>query len=116
MLDPENFHRVQAVHWKKLPFWVFIPLALAFAGSIALIWYHPTASPTWAIWGNFLCQTASHFLTAFTWGPWKAKLSQDPAGGESPYLGEILRTHWIRTVLIIGYGAILLVWSIQVVR
>lgn len=45
VLDPENFHRMQAAHWRKLPYWVFAPLALALAGSIGPIWHHPRASP-----------------------------------------------------------------------
>ncbi len=52
VLDPENFLRVQTVHWKKLPYWIFAPLGLALAGSTALIWVHPAGSPAWAIWGN----------------------------------------------------------------
>jgi hypothetical protein len=116
VLDPENFHRVQSVHWRKFPYWVFVPLALAPVGSVALIWFHPPRSPVWAIWGNLLCQFASHVLTGFTWGPWQARLSQDRAGGESRYLARILRTHWIRTLLITSYAAIVLAWSIAVLH
>jgi hypothetical protein len=114
VLDLANFRRVQSVHWRKLPYWVFAQLALAFAGSLALLRYHPLGSPAWAIWGNLLCQVASHGLTAVTWGPWQAKLSKDPAGSESRYLARILRTHWLRTLLVSGYGSILLIWSIDV--
>ena len=112
VLDPENFRRVQAVHWRKLPYWIFAPLVLAFAGSLALVWVHPAGSPAWAIWGNLGCQLASHVLTAALWGPWQAKLSRDNAGGRSVYLARILRTHWIRTLLITAYGGILLAWLI----
>jgi hypothetical protein len=112
VLDPDNFHRLQAVHWRKLPYWVFAPLALALAGSLALLGYHPAGSPAWALWGNLGCQLASHLLTAVTWGPWQAKLSRDSAGGRSAYLARILRTHWIRTLLVSAYGGILLAWAI----
>ena len=113
VLDPDNFHRLQTAHWRKLPYWIFLPLAAAFAGSIALVWYHPAGSPAWAIWGNLVCQLASHILTALMWGPWQAKLSQDAAGGKSKYLAKILRTHWIRTLLINAYAFILLAWAIK---
>src|SRR5262249_29342244 len=99
-----SFRRVQTRHWRKLRYWVLAPLALAFIGSLILIWYHPIGSPAWAIWGNLLCQLASHGLTAFMWGPWQAELSRDPAGGKSGSLSRILRTHWIRTLLINAYA------------
>ena len=40
-LDTKTFHIVQGVHWKKLPYWVFIPVGFSFIGTIALFWYHP---------------------------------------------------------------------------
>ena len=115
VLDPENLHRVQTVHFRKLPYWVFAPLAAALAGSIVLIWHHPAGSPAWAIWGNLSCQVVSHSLTAHLWGPWQARLSRDRDGGNSVYLDRILRTHWIRTILITAYGAIMLAWAIVMV-
>ncbi len=78
LIDRGNFHRVQMVHWRKLPYWIFTPVALSFIGSVTLIWYPPSGPPVWAIWGNIVCQVMSHILTAFFWGHWQAKLSQDP--------------------------------------
>jgi hypothetical protein len=113
LIDAKDFGTVQSVHWRKLPYWIFMPLGLALAGSIALILYHPRASPNWAIWGNLACQLVSHLLTAIYWGRWQAKLSHDERGPASPYLAKILATHWIRTLLINAYGLILLGWAIR---
>src|SRR5437667_4449423 len=113
LLDPGTFRRVQRADWRKLPYWVFIPMGLLFTGSIALISYHPSVSPSWAIWGSLACQLASHVLTGAMWGPWQAKLSQDERGASSPYLAKILSTHWIRTFLINANGAIMLAWGIR---
>ena len=109
-----EFHTVQAVHWRKLPYWVLLPIALAFLGSIVLVFYHPAGSPAWAIWGNLVCQLASHAATASTWGRWQAKLAKDPRGPESAYLARILRTHWVRTLLITAYGVIMLIWAVMI--
>lgn len=114
LVDTKDFNTVQSVHWHKLPYWIFTPLALALAGSVALIWYHPTVAPAWAIWGNIVAQLASHILTGIFWGPWQAKLSKDERGPASPHLTKILATHWIRTLLINVYGFILLAWAIRV--
>ena len=114
LVGRKDFPILQSVHLHKLPYWVFAPLALAISGSIALVRYHPQVSPGWAIWGNLLCQVMSHVLTAIFWGPWQAKLSKDERGAASPYLAKILATHWIRALLITGYGVVLLAWMIVV--
>lgn len=114
LVSAADFPVVQEVHWRKLPYWVFAPLALALAGSITLIWYHPAGSPAWAIWGNLGCQIVSHALTAAFWGRWQAKLSKDSAGPRSIYLAKILATHWVRTALINAYAFFMLAWAIKV--
>src|SRR5215467_7458547 len=63
-----EFHTVQAVHWRKLQYWVLLPIALAFLGSIVLVFGHPNGPAAYAIWGNFLFQLASHTATTNTWG------------------------------------------------
>lgn len=113
LISRQDFATIQSAHWHKLPYWIFIPLGLALLGSVALIWYHPAAVPAWAIWGNLSSQLASHVLTVMLWGPWQAKLSKDDLGPKSPYLSKILSTHWIRTLLINTYAAILLAWTIR---
>jgi hypothetical protein len=113
LVDGGAFHRIQTVHWRKLPYWVLLPVGLALAGSIGLIWYRPADSPAWAVWAAPGCQIASHILTAVLWGRWQAKLSKDPLGPASHYLARILSTHWIRTLLINVYGLILLAWTIE---
>lgn len=113
LVGAKDFHRIQSVHWKKLPYWVFVPLGLALAGSVALIVYHPVRSPAWCLWGNLAAQLTSHLLTVAFWGRWQGKLSRDPKGPASPYLAKFLGTHWIRTLLINAYSAILLAWAIQ---
>lgn len=112
VISATDFHTVQTVHWRKLPYWVFAPLGLALVGSFILIGYHPVFAPAWAKWGNLACQLASHLLTAIFWGPWQARLSRDERGPASPYLEKILATHWLRTLLINAYAGVLFAWAI----
>jgi hypothetical protein len=116
LVGSQEFHTVQEVHWRKLPYWIFTPVGLALAGSVALIWYHPLGSPAWAIWGVPAAQSLSLVLTAIFWGPWQARLSKDPLGPQSAYLDKILRTHWVRTFLINASALILLAWVLQLVK
>ena len=114
LIDPKDFPRVQTTHWRKLPYWIFTPVGLALIGGIALVWYHPSGSPVWAMYGNLACQVLAIALTALLWGRWQAKLSRDPLGSRSPYLKKILATHWIRTLLINACALILLAWALQI--
>jgi len=111
LVSAEDFHTVQAVHWRKLPYWIFIPVGLALAGSIGLVAYHPAGSPQLGIWGNLTCQVLAMVLTGIFWAPWQAKLSRDPAGPRSQYLEKILRTHWVRTLLINAAAVFVLGWT-----
>jgi len=111
LITPKDFVIVQTVHWRKLPYWIFLPVGLAFAGSVALIWYHPEKSPLWCIAGVLASQVLSNVLTGAFWGRWQAGLSRDPLGSKSPYLTKILRTHWVRTLLISANAMILFTWA-----
>jgi hypothetical protein len=113
LIDANDFRKVQTAHWRKLPYWVFIPVGLTLGGGVALVWYHPDGSRPWAIWGNLAFQVLAMALTAILWGQWQAKLSKDPLGSRSPYLDKILATHWIRTLLINADAFLLLVWMLQ---
>ncbi|MGH9616009.1 MAG: hypothetical protein ACRD28_04640, partial [Acidobacteriaceae bacterium] len=109
------FHEVQRVHWHKIPYWVLTPVGLGILGAVALVWYHPTGSPRWGIWGVLLCQLLSAALTAVFWGPWQTRLAKDPLGSESAYLKRILQTHWARTLLINASAGFLLAWVLVLV-
>ena len=115
LIDAKDFPRVQNTHWRKLPYWVFAPVAVALLAAIVLIWFHPAGSPSWGIWGVPGCQVISLVLTAVFWGRWQAALSRDPLGPQSPFLARILKTHWIRTLLINAYAFLLLAWVIVIV-
>ena len=116
LVDPATFHRMQSVHWHKLPYWVFLPFGLAMIGSISLVWYHPVGSPMWPPWCSLGCLTAATVLTAALWGRWQAKLSADPRGADSPYFARFLSTHWIRTLLVNAYALTLFVWVTEILK
>lgn len=113
LVGPAEFHAVQRTHFRKLPYWIFTPVGLAILGSIILLRYQPSGSPGWCAETALGFQLLSAVLTAITWGPWQAKLAHDPLGPASPYLGRILRTHWLRTLLINAYAVVLLYWVLR---
>jgi hypothetical protein len=113
LIDRSAFPTVQRAHWRKLPYWIFAPVAMALVAGLALIWVHPDGFPVWAVIGALGCQALLIILTALLWGRWQARLAQDPLGPESPYLARILRTHWVRTLLINAYALFLLAGTLR---
>jgi hypothetical protein len=111
LIGSAEFHQVQTVHFHKLAYWIFAPVGLALLGNIVLIWYRPAGSPGWCVWAALIFQVLSIVLTAVFWGRWQAKLAKDERGAKSPYLAKILRTHWVRTLLINGYAVVFLIWA-----
>jgi hypothetical protein len=50
LVNPKDFHNVQRGHWRRLPYWIFLPTGLAVVGLVILIGYYPARMPmTWAI-------------------------------------------------------------------
>lgn len=110
----EHLQKVQTVHWRKVPYWVLGPVVVGFILSVAMLWLHPSGSAAWA-WASFGIHAGSGGLTGAMWGRWQASLARDPRGAESPYLGRILATHWIRTGLYSANAIIVLLWCITVI-
>jgi hypothetical protein len=115
LIDAKSFRAVHDAHWQTLPIWV-VAIGLSLAGSIALIWCHPAGTPKWAIWASVLCQVLTQVLTLFFWGRWQANLRSDLSGPDSPVLDRLIRTHWLRAVLVSAYAVILIVWMVTVLR
>jgi hypothetical protein len=78
LVAPSDFHRIQRVHWHKLPYWVFLSVALALAGSIALVWFRPPGLPSWAVWIALTCQLASAALTRSRASKWTTGPLREP--------------------------------------
>lgn len=116
LVERESFHRIQQAHWRRLPYWVFLPVGLGLAGAVALLWFRPPTVSRRVVAAALLCQLTSLLLTGLFWGPWQAKLSRDERGSESPYLARILASHWIRTSLINASGLFLLLAAVEAMR
>jgi len=115
LIDAKSFRAVHDAHWRTLPIWA-VAIGLGLAGSIALIWYHPTGTPAWAIWASVLCQVLTQVLTLFFWGRWQAQLRSGLSGPDSPVLDRLVRTHWVRAGLISANALILVLWMVTVLR
>jgi hypothetical protein len=114
LIGPGEFHQVQRAHFGKIPYWILAPVGLALAGNIVLIRDEPAGSPWWCVWAALGFQVLSGLLTGAFWGRWQARLAQDESGPKSEFLEKILKTHWLRTLLINSYAFVLLYWAVKV--
>jgi len=94
-LMPEHFC-CTAHHWRKLPYWVFIPVDYPLQAQSLYFRYHPDKNCDLGSMGRFATHFSHTFLLLFPGRHGRARLSKDPLGARSPYLKKILRTHWIR--------------------
>jgi len=108
--DVEELNRVRGAHWKKLPYFVFVPIGLLLILNIALFWYHPATTPLFLVGLALGIHLLSDVLTAFMWGRWQGQLTFEHHGPDSPLLARLIKTHWIRTLLVTSNGIILL-WA-----
>lgn len=91
LVNATDFPKVQLAHWHKLPYWVFTPLALALAGSVTLIWYHPAGSPGMGDLGEFSLPTQFAHVDGDLLGPMAVEAGQRPSRPCKPVLGSDIR-------------------------
>jgi hypothetical protein len=99
-----EFEAYHAAWWRGIRYVIFVPSGLALLGMILLLHSPPLDVPVWLLWTALGLYILTYGLTAVWWGPQQAKLIDT----KSPRFGLILRTHWIRTVLVAGFAVLLL--------
>src|SRR5699024_2399581 len=99
-------------HWRKLPYFVFAPIAIVLICNIILLWQHPENTPMVLIWVALAFHLLVDVLSGFMWGLWQAKLTFEHHGPDSPLLARLINTHWIRILLVTLNGLALLAAAI----
>jgi hypothetical protein len=98
--DKKTFHQMRSVHWRALPYLVFIPIGILFLGSVSLFWYHPVKTPTNLLAFAVGVQIIIFILTAIYWGRWERIISVEQQSPQSNLVRRLVKTHWIRTALV----------------
>lgn len=92
----EAFPTFHAQHNRRLPGVVFLPMLIAFAATVALLFVRPAAVPGWLAWlGAVLVGVvlASSFTLVI---PLHMRLTHE--GYSLEMIGELVRFNWVRTV------------------
>lgn len=70
---PDDFAAYHEAWWAMIKPVIFPVAAIAFLGSIALVWWRPAGVTAIPVWLNFSLQILTYSLTAAFWGRWQAK-------------------------------------------
>jgi hypothetical protein len=108
---PADFSAYHAAWWARIKPVVFPVAAVAFFGSIALIWWRPEGVTATPVRLNVILQVAVYALTAAFWGRWQAQthFARLANGSLDPMYVRVMSTHWIRAALITANG-LLVIW------
>ena len=110
---PSDFGAYHAAWWAMIKPVIFPVAAIAFFGSIAMIWWRPDGVTSTPIWLNVGLQVATYASTAAFWGRWQAQThyAKRPDGVLDPMYVRVTSTHWIRAALITANG-LLALWIV----
>ena len=97
----DAYHRAW---WRGIRYILFVPSGLTFVGAILLMRWTPGGVPRWILWTALAQYILTYVLTAIWWGPQQAELTRT----DTPRFKLIVKTHWVRTALVTGYGVFML--------
>ena len=105
---PSDFERYHLAWWAMIKPVIFPVAAIAFFGSIAMLWWRPAGVSAAALWVNFALQISTYATTAAFWGRWQAQthFALMPDGSIDPMYTLAMHTHWIRGAIITVNGLV----------
>jgi hypothetical protein len=111
----DDFGAYHGAWWAMIKPVIFPVAAVAFIGSIALVWWRPVGVTAIPVWLNIALQVLTYSLTAAFWGRWQAQthFARLPGGALDPMYLRSMSTHWIRAALITFSGLVVFWMVIQ---
>jgi hypothetical protein len=106
---PNDFEKYHLAWWTMIKPVIFPVAAVAFFGSIAMLWLRPAGVSATAVWLNFGLQIVTYATTAAFWARWQAKthFAVMPDGSLDPMYALTMNTHWIRAAIITLNGLVI---------
>lgn len=104
-----NYH---GVWWQSTWAAVFVPGALAVAGSILMLRLAPPELPRWSLWLGLSIQVAVELVTAIWLSPLDRTMAAPTSGLNLSAYQELMVANWLRIVLVTAY-AVLIYWMLS---
>ncbi len=110
LADADQLYRIRLDYWRKLPYLVFIPIGILFIMTILLVIIHPPSAPPGLLWAALIVQLIINILTGLTWARWERRISMERLTPGDPLLERLVKTHWLRTLLV-TMNALFIIWA-----
>ena len=103
-----NYH---GVWWQSTWAAVFVPCALAVAGSILMLALAPPELPRWSLWMGLSIQVIVQLVTAIWLSPLDRNMAASTGGLNLSAYQELMVANWLRIILVTTY-AVLTYWML----
>lgn len=107
-----DFWNYHGVWWQRTWGVVFLPSAVAVAGSIFLMRLAPRDVPLWSRWLGLSIQIAIQLVTAIWLWPLDHSMAASTGGINFSAYEKLLTANWLRIILVSGY-ALLSYWMLS---
>lgn len=104
-----NYH---GVWWESTWAAVFVPAALAAAGSILMLRLAPPELPRWSLWMGLSIQIVIQLVTAVWLSPLDRNVTASTGGLNLSAYQQLMGANWLRIVLVTAY-ALLTYWMLS---
>lgn len=111
-VGPREISTYHTEWWHSIWFVVIVPACLVFVASGAMLMMPPPGVPRISLEIGFALEGLLLLGTAIYWGPLMARLANSEGGLDESRYHELLRTHWIRVVIVTAYG-LLVFWMLM---
>jgi hypothetical protein len=112
LVGRNEFLTYHEVWWQSTWGVVFVPSAMAAAGSILLLRVAPLEFPRWSLWLGLSIQAAVQLATAIWLSPLDRNMAAPIDGMNLSAYNELMVANWLRIVLVTAY-AILTHWMLS---
>lgn len=98
-----DYHRAW---WRSIWGVILGPACFTSLGAALMLKWRVAGVPAWAIWTGLGLQACFILGTAAWWGPLMARLQKPDGSLDIRRYQLLISTHWIRVIVITGYGAL----------
>jgi len=112
LVGREEFAHYHTIWMRSTLAVVFMPSAIAAAGSLLLLWFGPPGLPRWAVWMGFALQLAGQAIQTFWLSPLDRGAVAASGGLNGAIYEKMVVVNWVRIAVLTAF-ALLACWMVN---